>query len=125
MTTRVLLLVGVGGMAGSLIRFLVSYFIQNKISSSFPFGTLTVNVLGCFIAGVIYALSEKSQISIEWRLLLLTGFCGGFTTFSAFSYESINLLKNGEILCLSLYTITSVVIGFSATYLGMLISKTL
>jgi CrcB protein len=115
-----IILVGVGGFLGSVFRYLVTILLARQFTTSFPLGTLTVNIVGCFLIGILFALSEKGNLlTPEWRIFLTTGFCGGFTTFSTFSYESIRLLQDGEILYLSLNVIVSVVIGFASTYLGM------
>ena len=82
--TRSLILVGVGSCVGGIARYLSQLFIQKHYPSSFPFGTLSVNITGCFIIGIIYALADKGNLmSPATRLLLATGFCGGFTTFSS------------------------------------------
>ena len=121
---RNLILVGVGGFLGSVSRYLVTVLLARQFTSSFPLGTLTVNVVGCFLIGILFALSEKGNLlTPEWRIFLTTGFCGGFTTFSTFSYESIRLLQDGEILYLSVNVALSVIVGFAATYLGMFFIK--
>lgn len=123
---RILFLIGTGGFIGSIARYLSQQIISRYFHVIFPYGTLSVNILGCFLIGVIYALSERGNIiSPEWRSFLTTGFCGGFTTFSTFSYESINLVRDGELVYLSLYVAGSVIIGFGATYFGMAIMKSL
>lgn len=115
-----LILVGVGGFAGSICRYLISVFAAAHISPAFPFGTMIANVAGCFLIGAIMSFSERSGIvSPEIRILLTTGFCGGFTTFSTFSYESIALVREGEILPFAANVFISLVLGLIATYLGM------
>ncbi len=90
----------------------------------FPFGTFVVNITGCFLIGVFYAFAEKGNIgSSELRLLLMTGICGGYTTFSTFSLDNMILLKSGNYLYFFLYAIGSLVIGLLATYLGVLFFK--
>lgn len=121
---KMILLVGVGGFAGSVARFLSQQFIARHYPSSFPWGTLLVNITGCFIIGLVYALSEKGTlISPEMRLLLATGFCGGFTTFSTFAFENITLMRDGELLYTFLYIAASVIIGFAAAFLGVFLVK--
>ena len=121
---RTLILVGIGGLFGSVLRYLVAIFFARQAASTFPYGTFVVNLAGCFFIGVVFALSEKGNlISPEWRILLTTGFCGGFTTFSTFSYESLRLIQDGEILFVSAYIAGSVIIGLAATYLGMLLVR--
>ena len=123
---RTLILVGIGGLFGSILRYLVAVFFARQAASAFPYGTLVVNLAGCFLIGILFALSEKGNVlSPEWRILLTTGFCGGFTTFSTFSYESIRLIQDGEILLVSVYVAGSVVVGLVSTWLGMLLVRSL
>ena len=85
---------------------------------------MTVNVAGCFLIGLFCALADKGNLlTPEWWILLTTGFCGGFTTFSTFAYENINLLKSGELMYFLLYTAASVILGLLATWLGIVIVK--
>lgn len=122
--TRSLILVGIGSCAGGITRYLSQLFVQKHYPSSFPFGTLSVNVTGCFLIGIIYALADRGNIlSPAMRLLLATGFCGGFTTFSSFAYENISLMRDNEFFYTSMYILLSVVIGLSAVYLGILLVK--
>lgn len=123
---KLIFLVGAGGCAGSIARFLSQYFIARYYPSSFPWGTLVVNVAGCFLIGLIYAVAEKGTLlSPEMRLLLATGFCGGFTTFSTFAYENIALLRDGELLYTFLYIAASLLIGLLAAFLGVWLVKSL
>jgi CrcB protein len=123
---RNILLVGVGGLAGSILRYLVALYFARQATSGFPFGTLAVNLAGCFLIGILFAISEKGDLlSPEMRVLLTTGFCGGFTTFSTFSYESIRLIQDGELLFVALYAGGSVVAGLLLTYLGMLLIRSI
>jgi CrcB protein len=121
---RSLILIGVGSCAGGISRYLTQQLVQKHYPSSIPFGTLSANVIGCFIIGLIYALSDRGNIlSPTMRLLLATGFCGGYTTFSSFAYENISLMQDGEFFYTSLYVLMSIVIGFAAVYLGILLIK--
>jgi|SRR6185312_6623893 len=114
-------LVGIGGAIGSIGRFLVSQYVQSRFATShFPYGTLLVNITGCFIIGVIFGIAEKTEILAEWRLLLVTGICGGYTTFSAFSFESISLLRTGSLLHFAVYVSASVILGLLATLLPII-----
>lgn len=123
---RNIFLVGFGGLIGSIARYLVAVLFAGQFASGFPFATLAVNILGCFLIGIIFAFTERSNaLSPEWRVLLTTGFCGGFTTFSTFSYESIKLMQDGEFLYLGLNVVLSVVVGFAATYLGILLVRSI
>jgi fluoride exporter len=119
-----IMLIGSGGFIGSVSRFLASRYIQNTMLSSFPWGTFLVNITGCFLIGIFYGISERSDIlTTEWRLFLTVGFCGGFTTFSTFAQENIGLLRDGELYYFLLYTGLSIFIGLTATFFGSLITK--
>lgn len=119
-----LLLIGTGGFIGSVARFMVSRLNTRIEWFSIPIGTLTVNVLGSLLIGFLIGISEKSPVlTVEWRMFLMVGLCGGFTTFSSFSGENLVLLKNGQILPLLLYTGLSIFLGFTAVYLGYISTK--
>jgi len=117
---KTITLVGIGGAIGSILRYLASTGIQSKFLSTFPYGTMCVNITGCFLIGVIYALAERNNISPEWRFFLATGLCGGYTTFSTFSFESLSLLRDGDIFYATAYIASSVVIGILATFLPII-----
>jgi CrcB protein len=121
---KILFIIGSGSFIGGVARYLVSKLIQNTFISSFPAGTLVVNIIGCFLIGLIFGLSERGNImSSELRLFLTVGFCGGFTTFSTFAYENVSLLRDGNYFIFALYTGLSVFLGLLATYLGNLTVK--
>ena len=120
---KFILLVGAGGFVGSVARYLLSDAVQSKLLTSFPFGTMTVNLLGCFIIGIIYALSETANLAPEYRVLIATGFCGGFTTFSSFSFESLTLLQDNQYLYAVLYAGFSLVLGLLAAFLGVILIR--
>ncbi|MHC1707847.1 MAG: fluoride efflux transporter CrcB [Bacteroidales bacterium] len=121
---KILLLVGSGSFLGGIARYLTSRYIQHVVMTAFPFGTFVVNILGCFIIGILYGLSEKgSFMSVEYRLFLTAGFCGGFTTFSTFSQENLALFKDGNIFIAALYISGSVFFSLLATYLGNILVK--
>lgn len=123
---RSILLVGVGGFVGSVARYLVAILFSSQVSSVFPFATLTVNIVGCFLIGILFAVSDRGDVlSPEWRILLTTGFCGGFTTFSTFSYESLRLMQDGEYLYLGAYVFVSVFVGLAATYVGIMLVRSI
>ncbi|WP_321299720.1 fluoride efflux transporter CrcB [Marinifilum fragile] len=121
---RTLLLIGMGGFLGSISRFLVGQALHRFFDTVFPIGTMTVNIVGSFIIGVVYSLAERDNlISPEIRMFLAVGFCGGFTTFSSFAFDKLNLLKDSGFLYLSLYLGGSVFLGLLAVYLGTQINK--
>lgn len=114
---RSVIFVGLGGLIGSIARYLVAIGLSAYATSAFPFATLLVNILGCFVIGLVFGLIDRgSTLSPEWRLFLTTGFCGGFTTFSTFSYESLRLMQDGEYIYLFVYVTVSLVAGFAATF---------
>lgn len=114
-----ILLVGIGSFAGGALRYIVSAVMKNVCASSFPWATLAVNLLGCFIIGVVYALFSKSgNASAPLCLMLTTGFCGGFTTFSTFANESLQMLQNGNLIGFILYVTVSVIVGMALVALG-------
>ena len=116
---RIALLIGIGSFIGGILRYLISLSIQSKIFSTFPFGTLTVNILGSFVIGIIFGFSEKFNLAPEWRLFLATGICGGFTTFSSFSLETMTMLQEGQYLYGVSYITFSILFGLIAVFLGM------
>lgn len=121
---RTLLLVGMGGFLGSISRFLVGQALHRIFDTVFPIGTMTVNIVGSFIIGVVYSLAERDNlISPEIRMFLAVGFCGGFTTFSSFAFDKLNLLKDSGFLYLSMYLGGSIFLGLLAVYLGTQIHK--
>src|SRR5690606_19915137 len=111
MKLSLVLWVGLGGALGSSARYVISTLIQENSSSGFPFGTFAVNIIGCLIIGFLigYSIHRPDTLSEQSRFLLSTGFCGGFTTFSAFSAETFSLIDKGEITTAMIYVILSVV----------------
>ena len=117
---KMFFIVGLGSFLGGGSRYLTQQFITKQFSTPFPYGTLIVNILGCFLIGIIFSLSEKANLlSTELRMFLATGFCGGFTTFSTFSLENYGLLRDGQFFYVFMYVGLSVFVGFLATYLGI------
>ena len=117
------LLVFLGGGFGSGLRYLVT-IAMNQYSKVFPFGTFTVNILGCLLIGLVLGYAQKENtLTSNQTLLLATGFCGGFTTFSAFANENLELIKNGEIFNLSVYIVGSVLIGITAFLIGFYLTN--
>ncbi|MBW2961004.1 fluoride efflux transporter CrcB [Mesonia aestuariivivens] len=118
-----LALVFLGGGTGSIMRFLLGKWLNN-FSTGIPYGTFLANVLGSLLIGLILGYFAKSEhLSQETTLLLATGFCGGFTTFSTFAYESHMFLRSGDFITFAAYGLTSVIIGFAAVFLGMWLVK--
>ncbi|ANI88954.1 hypothetical protein A9P82_06385 [Arachidicoccus ginsenosidimutans] len=119
-----ILFVGLGGAIGSICRYLAQVGISKIIALTFPLGTFIVNIAGCFIIGLLYGLATRQAwFTAEWRLFLITGICGGFTTFSSYSYESVSLMNQGNYLYFVLYAGCSVILGFLATWCGTLLFK--
>ena len=117
------LLVFLGGGLGSALRYLVAS-AMNQYSKVLPFGTFSVNMLGCLLIGMILGYAQKENTLTSNQILLLaTGFCGGFTTFSAFANENLELIKNGEIFNFSVYTIGSILVGILAVFIGFHITN--
>ena len=118
------LAVAIGGALGAVFRFLISKFIQNAFSIDFPLGTMVVNFIGAFLIGFLFAtIVEKIVVPPEVRALLITGFLGGLTTFSTFSYESFTLLKEGETIQFTLYFLGTNILGLLLTFLGFLTGR--
>lgn len=112
-----LLFIFIGGGLGSVLRFLISTYTQKLWTvNSFPLGTFVVNITGCFLIGLFSAFVLKIDSSLKF--LLVTGLCGGYTTFSAFSMENYDLWQNGECFILGLYLFLSVVLGLGAVFIG-------
>ncbi|MDR1653769.1 MAG: fluoride efflux transporter CrcB [Prevotellaceae bacterium] len=117
-----ILFVGIGGASGSVMRYLISFFVNKYNSSSFPFATFTVNIIGCFVAGLLLASAAKSTaLTNELKMLMIVGFCGGLTTFSTFSAENVTLFQNGDYTILAIYVLASVLLGVAAVFAGLLI----
>ena len=114
-----IILVLLGGGIGSVIRYLISYFFNKYQTTSFPWPTFIANSLGCFLIGLFFAYTLKNNVQSETlKLLLITGFCGGFTTFSTFSLENLQLIQNQNYTLAITYTISSLLIGTIAVFLG-------
>lgn len=119
-----LLILGLGGFLGAVSRYLVSGYVQDFFkSANFPYGTLVVNILGCFILGLLTQIAgAKDLIDPQTRLFLMVGFIGAFTTFSTFSVESANLLQSGHNYTAALYLIGSNILGIIFVFVGQAVA---
>lgn len=118
-----ILFVGIGGFFGSILRYLITLYIDLSSGTTFPFGTLTVNMAGSFLVGIIIAISLQGNLNNSMRLLLATGFCGGFTTFSSFSYEFFSLIQHEQTGYAFLYAGASFLLGLAFVWLGFSLVK--
>lgn len=115
-----LLAVGLGGCLGSIARYATSRSIDERLNGLFPYGTFAVNIIGSFILGLVYTLAlRKIGVTENWRLFLGAGFCGGFTTFSAFAWENLNLLQQKNFGMAALYIGASLFLGIMSVLLGV------
>ena len=122
---RNILIVGTGGFIGTAMRYLVQVQVEKLMGSTLPLGTFLVNIAGSLIIGIVYGLAERGNIlGPEWRLFLAVGLCGGFTTFSTFSADTLNLLKDNSIIQLLSYTGGSVLLGLISVYVGLILART-
>lgn len=121
---KTILLVGFGGGMGSILRYLTSALVNKYIGTYFPWATFTANILGCFIVGILIGLFERQQFtSPDLRFLFIVGFCGGYTTFSTFSAESLLLFQTGQSTMAFLNVAVSIITGLAAVWLGLLLFK--
>jgi len=120
-----ILYIGFGGFIGSVIRYWISGLAHRIMGASeFPIGTLAVNVIGCFLIGLIGGLVERQHLfSPEVRLFIFFGFLGGFTTFSTFGYEVISFARDGQLFSTALNILLHLILGFGAVWLGYVISR--
>jgi CrcB protein len=114
-----ILLIAIGGGIGSVLRYLVGGFAQRAAAIGFPVGTLVVNVTGSFLIGALSQHFMNTQTHPLARAALITGLCGGYTTFSAFSLETVGLIEGGEVGRAAAYVVLSVTVSIAATFAGM------
>lgn len=119
---KTILYIALGGALGSVLRYLTSQALSKY--EGFPYGTLVANILGCLLIGLFFGYFEKQNVlSQDLKFFLITGLCGGYTTFSAFSNENVHLMQNNQMGLAFLYTALSILIGFTATWVGLLLMK--
>jgi len=121
---KTFLFIGIGGAIGSILRYLTSVIVTKFWANQFPLATLITNVLGCFIIGLFIGLLEKNNLansSLKW--FLITGLCGGYTTFSAFGFENYSLFQSNNSSLAFIYIAMSVLVGIFAVWLGLFVSK--
>lgn len=117
---RSLLLVGAGGAVGSMARYGIGHMVSKYVDNPFPIGTFAINIIGSLIIGILFGLTARNQWLQEWGILLLaSGFCGGFTTFSTFALDNINLMQKGQSVIAIIYMALSVIIGLLLCKLGI------
>lgn len=121
-----ILIIGIGGFLGAIARYGVALWIGQRWGRSFPIGTFVINVTGSFLIGLLMTLfTERFMVNPQWRLMLVVGFLGAYTTFSTFEYETGALLKDGEWVIAMLNVVLSVIAGFIALKLGEVLAKSI
>lgn len=115
--------VGLGGGMGAVARYIMQQYVQGRWPLAWPIGTGCVNAAGCLLAGLLLGLLERHALGAAWRLLLITGVCGGFTTFSAFALENVTLLRAGQVGLAALYAGGSVAVGLLLAAAGYWLAR--
>ena len=121
-----ILFVAIGGGVGSVTRYLTSVWAAERFGVAFPYGTLLVNVVGCYLIGLFMVLAtERVMLPAHWRLLVASGFLGGLTTFSSFGYETLKLVQDGELLPAVQNVAANLFTGLAATWIGIISGRSL
>lgn len=117
---KTLIFVGIGGAIGSILRYLTGIYFQKMDTGNFPLATFIANAIGCLLIGLFMGyLTKNNLVESQLKWFLVTGFCGGFTTFSTFGYENIQLVQQQQYLLALTYTLVSVCVGITAVFLGL------
>ena len=121
---RAIILVGLGGGLGSILRYLTVVVVNKYFQQSFPWATFAANIIGCLIIGLLLGFFERHQFTNpDLKYLFIVGFCGGYTTFSAFAVENMNLFQSGNTLTALMYIAASVLVGIFAVWIGLTMTK--
>ncbi len=120
---KLYLLAGAGSFIGGVLRFAISYFFVSRFNTAFPYHTFLINTIGSFFIGAIAAAALKGSVTEDWKVFLAVGLCGGFTTFSAFSLEMLDLLRSGAVVTALIYAAASLVLGLLAAFTGFNLIK--
>ena len=119
-----ILIVGIGGFAGSVSRYLIQNAVATRFITIFPIGTFAINIIGSLLIGIIFGLADKYQwMTQEWRIFLAIGFCGSFTTFSTFAFDNLQMIKEGNYYQLFWYTSLSFILGVALAWLGFILAR--
>ncbi len=121
---KTILLIGLGGGGGSILRYLTTVAVNRLWPATFPWGTFTVNMAGSFLVGILVGFfGRQLPVNTDVRFLLITGFCGGYTTFSTFASENISLLQSGQSLTAFAYMAGSLLAGLLAVWIGLFLGS--